>query len=250
MRLLRLAATLALVGVTAGCGLWSEEDYYQYRTVTYFAVVAGPHDTATVWYTTGDGLREEQPESAVFQTTVRGKFHEVIGLDLQINADVEPAQSDLLPVLPPIVSCGIAVDGTMYQQATHGYTTTCHVDFEEVKTRPQAAPAEPDDPSVLTVVLWLGAVVLVAGSTARWAYFRRQRSAPAPASEEARPAGYERRPHLRFMLLCGLVGAVAFVIVFVVAVLFQPTTASRNPIPSVTDVPPGLTSAPSPPTGR
>ncbi|MFJ7216702.1 hypothetical protein [Amycolatopsis sp. NPDC098790] len=263
MRLVRVVVILlGLLGLTSGCGLWSDDDFYQYRSVTYFAVVVGAHDSVTVHFTDTDGIHEEPSGTTAFQTTVTGRFREALGLDLQATADLE-RKGNTTPVFPPTIRCGIAVDGTMYSEETFtNYTAVCHVDFADVTTPPRAAPPKPagGGSSWFTPVLWLAAVVVVVVFTARWAFLRQRKSAAASGSPrqdaEPRTVGYEPDPHFRFMVRCGLVGLVGFVIVLVVSVLFQPLSTSSTPIPSVTKVPPGLTQprtappSPTSPTGR
>jgi hypothetical protein len=117
MHVARLAAVLvALVVLTGGC--WqTEDDFYQYRTVTYSVSVVGPYDTFTVWYTNGGDardIREVRPDSPEWRTTVKGEFYEVTGLELRADAYLREENGSPVPAR---VSCAIEVDGTVYKRS-------------------------------------------------------------------------------------------------------------------------------------
>jgi len=173
MHLLRPAVvSLALLASVAGCA--SDDDYYQYRTVTYAVSVVGPHDTFIVWYRDGRDIREEHPASTKWQTTVTDKFYEAAGLEMRADAY---APENASPV-PTKVECEIAVDGKTYSKNSYTHTASCIVDFDEVTTAPRPAPsaATGGGSSLLAPALWLGAAALTVTAVARWAYVRRRKS--------------------------------------------------------------------------
>lgn len=180
MRLPRSVAVsltlLASVTSMVGCAPGSDNEYYQYRTVTYSVAVIGPHDSITVSYTKNNDIHEEHPTTSEWQTTVTGKFYEALGLDLHVNAHVA---ENSVPV-PPKASCKIEVDGKTYEKSdTNTVAATCHVDFDEVTTPPRSAPSATtnDGPSNPVPILLTGAVLALAAIlTARLAYIHRRRT--------------------------------------------------------------------------
>jgi hypothetical protein len=170
-----LLALLAVATFASGC-VTGEDEYYQYRTVTYSVSVVGPHDTFTVWYREGRDIREAHPESQTWETTVSAKFNEAVDIELRADAYVSTTQS--VPVRTEI-TCEIAVDGTSYSKNTYSHTAACKVGLDEVASAPKPAPDRAADgtPSFVTPVLWLGAALaLVAVVAARWMYVRRRKA--------------------------------------------------------------------------
>ncbi len=169
------------------------------HSVVYAVQVLGLYEKYSVQYLAEDGIvyREETPKGPIWQTRLTGQFYSVVDLELQVQT--KPVKlSSSVPVPPPKVSCGIVVDGAVRASQTWPNYSRCTFDLETLPYSPPAGGL-----NLLPFLFPLAATAVAAFVTIR-AY--RRRPPPTSASPRVEPAGYERRPHLKYMVRCGQMG--------------------------------------------